>query len=329
MLLETGARSATYKLALMTAIIDICVEYDPAPDGTLAIPLQEITHRVIALYWNQTRTFGEQGRLRQLKGSGRSLTDAIADIRDRLAARGIKSPEVAREIEDREYLTFARTETLRVSNMPIKHLQTAVKGSHDTDFLYDASEFQREMTRRDVERINHIVLRPGVADGLRHASTLLKTYIRALWTRDVIAINPTELEENKLEHFLFGSDRTGLAALTTPLRELQGNRCFYCDSRLTSSVHIDHVLPWSVIPIDGVANLVAADQRCNLAKRATIPVRDHTERALGRTDLKTIAKLARFPLLHERTRSASIGIYAALPHGSLLWRGRDDYLEHD
>ncbi len=34
-LVETGRRESTYKLATLMALIDICVEHSPAPDGTL------------------------------------------------------------------------------------------------------------------------------------------------------------------------------------------------------------------------------------------------------------------------------------------------------
>ncbi len=145
--------------------------------------------------------------------------------------------------------------------------------------MYDAAGFHKKMTMSDVDRIAVIVLRPGVPEGLRRTSVLLRTFVRSVWAHDVIDLNRAELDAEDIDGFLFGTDRTALRALVDPLRDLQSGRCFYCDGRLQSDVHIDHVVPWSMIPIDGVANLVATDARCNLDKSASIPVQDHVTRA--------------------------------------------------
>ncbi|WP_306454274.1 hypothetical protein [Rhodococcus sp. ACS1] len=49
-LLESGRRESTYKLATLLALVDICVENTTAPDGSLTVPVNEITHRVVAYY---------------------------------------------------------------------------------------------------------------------------------------------------------------------------------------------------------------------------------------------------------------------------------------
>lgn len=42
-ILETGLRTATYKLATLSAVIDHCVENLPEqPDATLAVPIPDI-----------------------------------------------------------------------------------------------------------------------------------------------------------------------------------------------------------------------------------------------------------------------------------------------
>ncbi|UYP20212.1 hypothetical protein OED52_06665 [Rhodococcus sp. Z13] len=180
----------------------------------------------------------------------------------------------------------------------------------------------------DVDRIGVIVLRPGVPDGLRRTATLLRTFVRSLWARDVIDLNRAELDAEDIDGFLFGTDRTTLRALVDPLRELQSDRCFYCGSRLSSEIQIDRVVPWSMIPIDGVANLVATDARCNLDKSASIPVRKHVTRALERESLSEVSVITRIPVLHKRTASAAHGLYAALPAGSMLWKSAGTYQAH-
>ena len=57
-LLETGLRTATYKLATLMALLEHCIENLPQrADDTLRVPLQELAHRVLEIYWRQVRPF--------------------------------------------------------------------------------------------------------------------------------------------------------------------------------------------------------------------------------------------------------------------------------
>ncbi|QYB05658.1 HNH endonuclease [Rhodococcus sp. USK10] len=329
-LLESGRRESTYKLATLLALVDICVENRAAPDGSLMVPINEITHRIVAYYWPQVRVFNDHGRLSQNK-SGRSVPDRIAEVRIQLATAGVRTAEAAREAEHPAYVRLIRSLRLTVAQQPLTHLQTVPhvrNGGTRDDFLFDASRFHKKMTVDQVDRIGTITLRPGIPEGLRRTSALLRAFIRSAWTQDVVTFNRAELDAEDLDGFLFGTDRTALRSLVEPLRDLQDDLCFYCGRRMASDVHIDHVMAWSVIPIDGVANLVAADSRCNLDKSASIPVRVHVDRALERSDLSEVARTTRVPLLHRRTSSAADGVFGSLPSGSLLWRGVRDYESH-
>ncbi len=75
-LVEAGRRNSTYKLATVMALVDICVENTAAPDGSLTVPIDEITHRVIGYYWNQVRSFHRHGRLTQVRRGRRSLIES-------------------------------------------------------------------------------------------------------------------------------------------------------------------------------------------------------------------------------------------------------------
>lgn len=57
-ILETGLRTATYKLATLMALIDHCIEHLPdAPAETLVVPIPDLAHRVLEIYWRQVRPF--------------------------------------------------------------------------------------------------------------------------------------------------------------------------------------------------------------------------------------------------------------------------------
>lgn len=56
--LETGLRTATYKLATLMALIDHCIENLPArPADPLAVPIPDLAHRVLEIYWQQVLPF--------------------------------------------------------------------------------------------------------------------------------------------------------------------------------------------------------------------------------------------------------------------------------
>lgn len=64
-ILETGLRTATYKLATLTALVDHCIEHLPRhPADTLRVPIPDLAHRVLEIYWRQVRPF-DSHELRQ------------------------------------------------------------------------------------------------------------------------------------------------------------------------------------------------------------------------------------------------------------------------
>lgn len=61
-----------------------------------------------------------------------------------------------------------------------------------------------------------------------------------------------------------------------------GPSCFYRSMRVGPEGHVDHVLPWSKVGLDGLANLVSACPSGNTSKSQLLPTRSHVFRALGR-----------------------------------------------
>ena len=64
-ILQTGRRTATYKLATLMALMDLCVEHLPdAPQASLVAPINELAERVLEIYSQQVLPF-EGVELRQ------------------------------------------------------------------------------------------------------------------------------------------------------------------------------------------------------------------------------------------------------------------------
>ena len=48
--------------------------------------------------------------------------------------------------------------------------------------------------------------------------------------------------------------------------EYEERNCFYCGSKLKSSIHVDHFIPWSFVKDDKIWNFVLACPKCNTKK---------------------------------------------------------------
>lgn len=93
---------------------------------------------------------------------------------------------------------------------------------------------------------------------------------------------------------------------------------------------VGHVLPWSRIGIDGLANLVLSCGRCNGSKLHALPALDLVDRALSRerTVLEQIAQEITWPTKYDRVLAAARGLYRGQPAGTPTWAGpgRSSYL---
>src|SRR5437879_1941069 len=96
-----------------------------------------------------------------------------------------------------------------------------------------------------------------------------------------MSIGATSVNEYQLERFLFGAERVPLERVRGPIIELQEGRCFYCAERLASRAgqtpDVDHFIPWSRYPDDGLENLVVAHARCNAQKSDFLAAAAHVD----------------------------------------------------
>jgi hypothetical protein len=129
-------------------------------------------------------------------------------------------------------------------------------------------------------------------------------------------------------------DRVQTARIRAGLWEIQEGRCFYCDNRVRepARAQVDHFIPWSRYPDDGLDNLVVADIACNGDKSSSLAAAAHVAR-WGRRFAPSSWEHGQFMDLAERTawdrhpdRSLSVarGIYVRLPGDAKLWlRGKE------
>lgn len=333
-LLDEGRRTATYKLAVLLALIDCCATgtdaTGTAPDS---VPTRDLARRVLELYWPQVREYAAtQTGAVVLKQSSqpRAVTvDAVRELRVRARTVGATTPSAAERALPREFAATLDTIELNLVRMPLGKLQrplgfTATGGRDYPRFLYDDSAFHENVSASQVRQSPmRVVMQPGVGDWLVSLAGLLRPLLELHWTRQVAAFNGTELGEDRLRDFLFGAERENLARLRPGLLEAQAGRCFYCSTALRpGDVDVDHFVPWSRVPEDGLHNLVLADRRCNNSKRdhyADVPLLE-TWAARPADVLRQVADDANWPLRQAESRRIARGLYARLPEGTHLWQ---------
>lgn len=342
LLLDQGSFAATYKYAVLLAMLDLCLEHtgtrgDP-PDQ---LTTRQIAEKVTALYWPQARSYQGRAPLRQGGGEGGQIgiLSDILRLQQSLAEheRASLSAARARLRAPEAWEALVWEVEWKLIEMPLPRLQ--VVGGEEDRFLYDLSwglERRRggskvTVSRAEVRRYqrgeaggfdNNLRLRPGVGAALVALNGVLRPLLHRLWAQQVARLN--RLEEDTLQQHLFGAERVDLSPVRGDLRGLQGDRCFYCEETLRGAADVDHFVPWARHPDNAIDNLVAAHPACNRAKRDFLAGVDHLERWRRRAGASA-AELARIANRHdwehapERVWRVSQALYRPLPEGALLW----------
>lgn len=328
--LEGGRRTATYKLATMVALLDMAVELTPNdPTDAVDVDLDRLAERVMELYWRQLLPLldAEGGHiLQQTTQPSGKIFDAVAALRDATSAAGgralpigtaaMRSPEVYA----RSRVTVKRS----LVEMPLKRLQQVGSGSYEC-FLYDDAWMGRDSMRIIADNGNTLTLYPGVCHTLARLAPLVKPAFQLAWVDDVRRMNRTVLDEGPdLARHLFGADRISLSRPAEVLAERFGHECFYCTTRLSKARCVDHVLPWSRVGLDGMANLVLSCASCNSSKSDHLPDPILMRRALsrGRAALDELAEAISWPCQYDRVEAVARGIYSTQPSSTPVWQSR-------
>lgn len=321
--IDEGRRTATYKLALLLAIIDAAA----MSPGQSDLSTRLLAERALELYYPQTRSytdrFGVAHQPRQIAMKQAAVLTAIEQLRTKAEVRGCRGlGDVQRRLPADYERTLTAVEETFV-RYPIPLLQMV--GAKLVPFLYPA-DWPEGASLKSVRRdgLDRIRLFPGVADRLVTLGPMLRPLIEIHWVRDVARWSQIAVEDELLHSHLFGRTRASFPRpLTDGLRELQDNRCFYCYNRLTNRVYVDHFLPWSRWPTDAVENLVAADA-CNGAKSDHLVAAVHLIRWRARLDrssgaLGDLAETSRWTTAPERTAALAESTYRLLAPGTPLW----------
>ena len=147
-ILETGLRTATYKLAMLMALIEHCIENMPErPGDVLRVPIPDLAHRVLEIYWQQVRPF-DGHELRQSTQPRARILIATNALRE---AAGVTrtgvSVDIARLRAPTAYRGTIDEIMLCLAQQPLNRLQKLPGASTSDPFLYDDSFLHDHVSR--------------------------------------------------------------------------------------------------------------------------------------------------------------------------------------
>lgn len=335
-LLGEGRYTATYKYAVLLALMDLCLEYSTRTGGApSSLSTRQLAEKVLVLYWSHTLPFvsGERQVLQQNNNGQAKIVNLIRGFRDRHAPDPSANLARARVASPAEFERLVRDIEWKLVEMPLPRLQ--VIGNQEVRFIY-AISWERGISKsefNDKGRFDNLIRFVGHAgDHLVRLSGLLRPLIKREWASLVAGFNA--LPDSQLEQFLFGLDRASLTAVREPLRELAESRCFYCGHRVRTAYEIDHFIPWSRYPDNGLENLVLTDPGCNGRKLDHLAAADHVERWADRVEresgsFEAIANSAGWERHPAQTTGVARSIYLRLPEGVMLWKDGKNFVLAD
>jgi 5-methylcytosine-specific restriction endonuclease McrA len=339
---DSGRRTATYKLALLLALLDLCALHSDT-DGRAPTELttRDLAEQVASLYWPQVAPFRLGGspealELRQITNKRSLIIDALRAFRVAVEPTGATSLWIARQRFPTEYGRVIDRIERTLAEQPLPRLQTVGTSETEIPFIYELGadwginqHFFVERLRSHGPRGPVIPLLDGAGDELVRLSPLVRPLVELHWTRMVAQLNRVATDEEDLRHHLFGTSRiVPPKILRDGLRGLQANRCFYCGTRLVGPTEVDHFIARARSANDAIENLVLADRSCNGDKSDLLAapsfVADWAARNRDQAGaLTTMAELSAVESDHEGTMAVARSTYAHLPpDGTPMWHGR-------
>ena len=331
-LLDGGRFTATYKYAVLLALVDECrAGVDAAGRAPGVLSGKRVGRRVFELYWPQARPLGDH-RVRQSTRRNDVVAKIEARKRELALSPGLPLAE-ARRRHPAAIAALERDVVTTVIRMPLPKLQRFGWGGQAVEhrFIYDFG-WPDEVSPGRVQRADfddRLHLRPGAEHWLVRMAGLIRPLVQQRWAAFTAERNADHLEEAQLEAFLFGAQRRSLAPVRDPLLDAQEGACFYCGQPVVTGAEVDHFVPWAKHPDDGLHNLVVAHAPCNNRKRDALPaVAPHLQRWSHRFDDGTrggrrfaaVAAAVDWPQWPQRTLGAARSLYLWLPPGTPLWQ---------
>ncbi len=243
----------TYKFGLIKALLDNLFNMTLQGEDYF-ISYQMIFEKFAQNYWNLVVKY----HLKQMRSDGRSEYSKVESIfRNMVNANPI--------IATLEFDVIGETERNRMVQEISKECRKNVVGAlhQDTEGL---------LYSFDLKKGGLYISSAAYEFMLKYKEQLEKLNYYS-WAKFLEQINDGNVLIGLLDKLeLSTPQRTNLSVYREILKkEFEENTCFYCGSKLTKAIHVDHFIPWSYVKDDKMWNFVLSCSRCNEKKNNKIP----------------------------------------------------------
>ena len=214
-IIDSGRRTATYKLALVLALLDLCArQSDEGGRAPTQLRTRDVAEEVASLYWRQVMPFRLEGsevapELRQITNKRSTIVDPLRTFRRAAEAVGSTSLWLARRRLPGEYEAVIDRIEQTLAKQPLPRLQTVGSSEKVFPFIYDLGpqwnaeqSFTVSRLRRAGPRGLVIPLLPGAGDELLRLSPLIRPLVELHWTQMVARLNKVSTVEGDLRQHL-------------------------------------------------------------------------------------------------------------------------------
>ena len=275
-----GQLAATYKFALLVALVEIAIERGDDTTESLPLDTRDLAEKFVDLYWRQAPARGcRAAEARPAAWPRRRARDAAVLNRVAAAHEQFQGslPRLRRDKSAWEPAPARRCGADDRDHAPLEAADRRPRQAPAPCTRTSARETGSELHGEAVHCLRRF--RDLIGDMAETASV---RFVRRLPRNHALFG-----EEPDVREFLFGCDRSALTAVRDLLREVEGKPLLLLRGRHPGRACGRPLRSWSRYPLDLGHNFVLADVRCNGGKLDRLAAFEHLKRWCAATRVRT------------------------------------------
>ena len=263
---DACAKRSTYKFGLIKSILDNLLSVTPSNRG-LELSYRDIFSKFSVNYWNLIT----KHHLKQMHSNTRYSDSQIEKVfEEALFKNGtIENLEFdSLSIEDKEWI---------IDNVT-KECKRCVVGALYENF--DGFLYGFEL------KSNGIWINPIAYEFMLKYKPEIEQLNYYAWAKFLEKVNTDDALHRVISKLELSTPRRSDLSIYRKIleAEFEGKICFYCGNKITSSTHVDHVIPWSFVKSDHLWNFVLACPSCNTKKKDKLPSKENLSKVIVRNE---------------------------------------------
>lgn len=263
---EGCAKRSTYKFGLIKSILDNLLSVVPTSRG-FELSYTDIFAKFTVNYWNLITKY----HLKQIYSHTRYSDSQI----EKVFQKALMNSSIIGEVE---FESLSEGDKKQIIGDVTKECKRCVVGA-----LYE--NFDGQLYGFNLKETG-IWINPVAYEFMLKYKPEIEQLNYYAWAKFLEKVNTDDVLNRVLGKLELSTPRrTDLTVYRKILElEFEGDICFYCGSKLKSTAHVDHVIPWSYVKSDHLWNFVLACPSCNSKKRDRLPSKESLSKVIIRNE---------------------------------------------